>query len=393
MPPKPSKRRKLLAFELSREQGIAILASEKSKHVKNCPPDHRILTSDLAHEVYLRQLRRAKTLYHAWTNDPWEKLDVNVATYLNNVYPTQLSSLRRLRIAVNTVLSGIPSSVSVNDVSSADDARNDGEDTSDKDTASESEHTPSDDEVAASNDNGDIFGLPLNDDGNAANQSYSSVYTSDDEPFEEASVDVERMHRNGSFEDFLDDGTIRYLKGGNALEAPPLTFVDILRDFVTDAQIPAMKVTRLLCTLKLHRPVLVHEDLPFTGKTLMGGKIADRKGAKIFNIYEEKSDTSEDEDADVNNATGEDRRKAQKRKGRKRKRKHNPRQGDAIGKYVHFGLEAGIFGESISNYKEHIVVLHCTYICIGSLLSEYDVPVNYTNELFINNDTIVSTYY
>lgn len=178
-----------------------------------------------------------------------------------------------------------------------------------------------------------------------------------------------------------DEATVRYLESCQPSDNVILSFEDLFRHYLSKSRGAQQHVTTLFKGLKKFRPIIDYDKLPATGPTVMKKGKKDLKGAKIYTVYEDNSasnlkkggrvrrkrkdevdipddltipcadndvEDGDDDDVRLSSDSDDDHRINARFMdpevdafGQKRK---------IAGKYVHFGLENGIFGESIGEF-------------------------------------------
>lgn len=201
---------------------------------------------------------------------------------------------------------------------------------------------------------------------------------------------------------FTSEQLKRYLNGLNPTSLFKLTFLAALRSLAVEGKVPLKVLTKFLKTLRKAKPPIIFKDLPSTGQTLLKTTNEDRLGAVIYDIYVSPReffesdddlrvpDDSDHEDSGYDSMVAEHVWSRSNRTG-KRLRATPPQRFQAkrprrsatyqsrkkettipdenigpsrsqsrfgfrlktkkgrifVGKYCHFGLERGIFGDSI----------------------------------------------
>lgn len=146
-----------------------------------------------------------------------------------------------------------------------------------------------------------------------------------------------------------------YMSGEKIMHKAKLSFEDLLRAFVVESKTPLMHITFFLTMLKRYKPYVNFDDLPWTGRTLMRTNVSDRLGTEIHQIYEENGTSSQADEADEDAASscasiGTENSENQDPMDLVSTHPNEPssiRNKVVTGKYVHFGLDRGVFGDSI----------------------------------------------
>lgn len=164
----------------------------------------------------------------------------------------------------------------------------------------------------------------------------------------------------------LDDATKEYIASCKPNPDANPEFEDIFRHYLSKSRGAQKYVTMLFKALKKFRPVIDYDKLPATGPTVMKKKKKDLKGAKIFPIYVDftssnakrgkrkepkKNKLDEPDDVVVADIDEVDEEEGVRCSDSEDElfcpRRPDETSRNVAGKYVHFGLEKGIFGESI----------------------------------------------